>query len=182
VVINRGALTNEKGEPIDEAAMKERLAEIEGLVRSAAGIEASRKDSLTVSALQFVKAEVADEAPEEGVLEPLVKQLGTLINAAGMILAVILIIFLGLRPGLKFIASQPLAPTVALAPAVREIENRPAAPGLTNHTPGMALDGLPENRNGPSSIDKLNRIVGIDVDRAAQVLKSWIQETMKEPA
>jgi flagellar M-ring protein FliF len=185
VVINRGALTNDKGEPIDDAAVKARLAEIEGLVRSAAGIDESRKDSLTVSALQFVKLEISDvdAAPAGGMLDSLTAQLGTIINAAGMILAVVLIIFLGLRPGLKMIASQSIVTAIARPPEVKEIESRsPATAGLERHSPGIALEGLPEHRGGPTSIDKLNRIVGIDVDRAAQVLKSWIQETLKEAA
>jgi hypothetical protein len=66
---------------------------------------------------------------------------------------------------------------------VKEIESRsPVAAGLERHSPGTALEGFSEHRSSPTSVDKLNRIVGIDVDRAAQVLKSWIQETLKEAA
>jgi flagellar M-ring protein FliF len=183
VVINRGALTNEKGEVVDDATVKARLAEIESLVRSAAGIDEGRKDSLTVSALQFVKPEIAEAVPESGMLEPLTAQLGTIINAAGMILAVVLIIFLGLRPGLKMITSQPVVSVSAGNSEVKEIENRsPVTAGLERHSSSAALEGFSEQRSSPTSVDKLNRIVGIDVDRAAQVLKSWIQETLKEAA
>ena len=56
-------------------------------------------------------------------------------------------------------------------------------------SPAMALPDMMDFEQGQSGdpataipIDKLNRMVGIDMDRAAQVLKQWLERPVREAA
>jgi len=183
VVINRKAFLPADGSAPDEAKLKDRLAEIEALVRSASGVDDARKDTLRVAMMDFVEEPAAaDVASGPGIMDQLMGNLGTIINAGALLLAIVLVIVLGLRPTMKMLLeNQASAPDMGGAAAL---------PGISPDNPAIALPDNFDMGGGLASsdpetavpIDKLNRIVGIDMDRAAQVLKQWLEKPVKEAA
>ncbi|MBL8791152.1 MAG: flagellar M-ring protein FliF [Rhizobiales bacterium] len=184
VVVNRKAFLPTDGTAPDEAKLKERLVEIEELVKSASGIDEARKDTVRVVMMDFVEEPAGtEEVSGPGVMDQLMGNLGTIINAGALLTAIVLVIMLGLRPTMKMLLeAQP-----------REAEGGSAMgslPSLDN--PAIALPdnfdmggGGGMDTSDPAAavpIDKLNRIVGIDMDRAAQVLKQWLERPVKEAA
>jgi flagellar M-ring protein FliF len=181
VVVNKQAFTPSGGTPPDESQLQLKKAEIEELVRSAAGADSVRNDTIKVSLLDFVaEEEFAGAVEDHGIKDVFLGNLGTIINALALLMSIVLVIMLGLRPALSQLAGltrsapefgeeQPVAigsgPVMSALPQSLEIQS-----------------GLEEPHNGAVPIDKLNRMVGIDVDRAAQVLKRWLEQPLKDVA
>lgn len=181
VVVNRKAFLPADGAAPDEAKLREKLAEIEELVKSASGFDESRNDSFRVALIDFVEESAGmDEVAGPGIAEQLTGNLGTIINAGALLTAVLLVIMLGLRPAIKMLVESHTREVEALAASPMQL---PAANHASSLPKAIGLEGGGDI--DPSSaipIDKLNRIVGIDMDRAAQVLKQWLEAPVKEAA
>lgn len=182
MVVNRKAFLPADGTAPDEAKLKERLTEIEELVKSASGIDEARKDSLRVALIDFVEEPAGEEAASgPGVVDQLMGNLGTIINAGALLTAIVLVIMLGLRPTMKMLMENQSRDADAGA--------MPPMGQISADNPAIALPDSFDMGSGEGSdpsaaipIDKLNRIVGIDMDRAAQVLKQWLERPVKEAA
>jgi flagellar M-ring protein FliF len=181
VVINRNAFTPPGGTAPDESQIQSRKLEIEELVRSAAGVDSARNDTVKVSLIDFVvEKELTGTVEEGGVSDVLLGNLGTIINAIALLISIVLVIMLGLRPALSLLVGNKDA---ASFPS----EQQPFAIG-SGMTDGMLpqssdmQSALGEQSSEVVPIDKLNRMVGIDVDRAAQVLKRWLEQPLKDAA
>jgi flagellar M-ring protein FliF len=188
VIVNKSVFRTPEGATLDEAAFKARLGEIELLARSSAGIDVERKDNLQVSALEFIATPDNEALPPPGFMSTLQAHLGTIINALGLVVAILLVIFLGLRPGLKAISGTPSV-TADTSKAISPPDSGIQIQSAPMEEPKFAaFPDFPDNSMLPGdevptpSVDKLNRMVGIDVDRAAQVLKGWLAEHRKEAA
>ncbi len=169
VLLNKQAVLKAQGATPDESKLATQVAEIEQLVRSAVGFDEKRGDSIKVVVTDFVAEEqeaVQDDSSD--FMSTLAGHLGTIINAASLLGAFLLVILLGLRPTVKAILNAPVP--VLPAPAAAMGEDVPQS--VNNSGRGQALLDLPETR----SKDKLNKAVEIDVDRAAQVLKQWLEK------
>jgi len=182
VVINRKIFLPADGSAPDEAKIKERVAQIEQLVKSASGFDANRNDTVTVSLIDFVTDEtVMEPAAGPSIMETLQGNLGTIINVIGLIVALVVVIMLGLRPAMKMLLEAPAA-----SPGMGDMGGMGTA--LPDLGGSMALPmamgdfGAGDSTQQPESVDKLNKMVGIDVDRAAQVLKQWLDKPAKEAA
>jgi flagellar M-ring protein FliF len=181
VVINRNAFTPPGGTAPDENQIQSRKVEIEELVRSAAGVDSARNDTVKVSLIDFVvEKELTDTVEGGGVSDVLLGNLGTIINAIALLVSIVLVIMLGLRPALSLLVGNKDA-------AALPSEQQPFAIGSAM-TDGMLpqssdmQSALGEKSSEVVPIDKLNRMVGIDVDRAAQVLKRWLEQPLKDAA
>ena len=200
VVVNRAMLIKELGSNPPPEAVAAKIAEIQKLVVSAAGIVESRGDTVTVTTVDFVPA--AESLPDEstaGISSWLSDHLGSLLNAGVMILVTLLILLLGLRPALRtIIAERPAlgGGTIAAAlPGMADPAGMPntdmamgsstldsfALPQLSSPDADPLLDSLArEVANSPK--DRLAKIVELDPERAVEVLKQWLNETRNQPA
>jgi flagellar biosynthesis/type III secretory pathway M-ring protein FliF/YscJ len=118
--------------------------------------------------------------------------LGTLINAGALILVSLLILLLGLRPAMKAILATPAAlPGMDAMPSLPSGEGVDGLPGFGGTpfavadfdmpTPDTRVDDLArEIANTPQA--RLEKIVELDTDRAAQVLKAWLNGVEAEAA
>jgi flagellar M-ring protein FliF len=179
VAINKKALPKpESGTPEDQ------MRELEALVRSAAGVDDKRNDTLQVTAIDFIQDDASMEpVAEPGFMEMLMGNLGAIINGASVLGAVLLIILLGLRPTLKTLIESNGSNAL---PGPMDGGATPAFPPFeaASALDSAALDSsLPVSVNvGSQSVDMLNKVVGVDVDRAAQVLKRWLEKDEKSAA
>jgi flagellar M-ring protein FliF len=163
VVVNKQALLKLQGANPDEKKLDVALKEIEAVAKSAAGFDEKRGDIIHVS-------------------ETLKGNLGTIINAFAFILVTLLVLLLGLKPTLKAVASMgtPDAKQLAANAAQAALGQQQALGVAANadFAPGMEHSGSASD--GPR--DRLNRVIGGDTERAAQVLKQWLNEKPGEAA
>lgn len=194
VVLNRSVLAQGLGDNPSEEAINGKIAELERIIRSAAGALEDRGDTVTVTAVDFMAADFAastEEGPGFGAL--IGQYLGSLINAGAMILVTLLVILLGLRPALRAILNERPAGAIDGMPGFPDGMGDPAGmplggmsqssaaldnfamAQLGNDTSDPLLDTLArEVSNGPK--DRLAKIVELDPERAVEVMKQWLGE------
>jgi flagellar M-ring protein FliF len=186
VVINKKAIAN--GLPVggDEKLLAARLAEIEGIVRSASGVLESRGDTVKISTIDFFVEDVpTTSAAEPGVGYYLAGNLGTIINAVSLIIAMLLVLVVGLRPALKILVADSRNDAAINALPITQMGVALSAPTsvISENTPSLSTNPeLVVPRPTDSSKEQLNKLVSVDVDRAAQVLKKWLNEPGRDAA
>jgi flagellar M-ring protein FliF len=180
VVVNKKAVVSGLKNSADEKELATRIAEIEGIARSSSGVVDSRGDTVKVSAVDFFVSESPAEEPQGlEVGDYLAGNLGTIINAVSLIVALMVILLFGLRPALKILVTDVRNGSEEMALPGFETKNALSAPMGTNMEmsfAGTADFGAVEASGEESPKEQLNRLVAVDVDRAAQVLKKWLNE------
>lgn len=189
VVVNRLQVMKALGASATPEAAAAQIAEIEQLVRSAAGLNDSRGDMIKVTAVDFVdQAEVLTPETGSSMAERLLGQMGVFVNAIALITVTLLVIFLGLRPALKYIIPNGALLSGSSASGGTDYAGSAAPMIAAGHgnVPGLAapqfaagadplLDDLVRQASrGPR--DRLVKIVELDPDRAAEVLRQWLVE------
>jgi len=170
------------------------LQQLAALVRSAAGIDEARGDTVTVQSLQFADSpDLLDGADGMGWGDLLAEQLGTLIRALVGLAVVALILIFGLRPILRHLA---------LARGESESGGLPALDGLGGPM-AMAIGGpmaiggdslaLPALPTGEAEeeflsfssvqgsvmrryVDDFSRIVENEPEAAVRTIRAWINQ------
>ncbi|HWT30947.1 MAG TPA: flagellar basal-body MS-ring/collar protein FliF, partial [Propylenella sp.] len=108
VLVNRGRLAETLGADAAPAEFDAQLAEIRQLVASAAGVSEARGDQLKVSAVEFFGADRQIEpVPPLSIAEMMMRQMGTVINAATILVVAMLLIWFGLRPATRALLARP---------------------------------------------------------------------------
>ncbi len=189
VVINKKRLMASLGDGANEETLNKQLREIERLVSTAAGISADRGDRITVSAVDFYQnGDAMEPVPDAGILETLMRQSGTFINALAVMGATAMLIWLGLRPALKAILAVPgTTPALAGASAVPggDLTVRPNEIGgafPSHRLPGVEQPNLIadlQNKIGHSPQKRLEQMVDYDEDQAAAILKQYMREARR---
>ena len=195
VVVNKERINAMLGGTPTPEQVAAYIAELEQIVATAAGVDTERGDRASVTTMEFLASELlADTATKPGFLDTLQTQLGTIINALAFITVAVLLILFGFRPLLRS--------TKVIAGGAREIENgmedglelpdfSPAALGGSNAMPmeGFGADfGFGEEGDSDLDIEesgtfnrrvkegperRLARMVEINEERAAKILRSW---------
>jgi flagellar M-ring protein FliF len=110
VLINRAALTASLGDKPSSDAVANQVHEIEQLVASAAGIDRQRGDAVKISVVDFIDStRDLDPAPGPSLIEILARQTGSIINAAAIVAVTAMVMWFGVRPGLKIALAPPRA-------------------------------------------------------------------------
>lgn len=172
VVVDEARLVASLGENASEDARADRLAEIERLVTTAAGVNAERGDTVAVTILPFVDgAGLLQPLPGPTIVEQLTRHAGGLLNALTLLAAVALLIWFGLRPATRAILEANVAGRLAAPPAPQLQAAGAAAAGeadLTGDVPDL-LKRLPQKR--------LEQIVKLDTEQAAAVIRQWVRQS-----
>lgn len=204
VVINRAAFAAALGDKATPEAADKRLAEVEQLVGTAAGVDKARGDSVKVMAVDFVdNARDLEPVPAPGLMEAVMRQSGTLINAALVLVFTGVVVIFVVRPLLR-VLSGPSAGAAAgedlpaLAMAGDDALMLPDAAGMTGmDAMTMPLEALGD---GPAPLQvagweqevslidditsqprrspqkRLEQMIEFDEQQAAAVLKQWIHK------
>ncbi|MCJ2140911.1 flagellar basal-body MS-ring/collar protein FliF [Methylobacterium sp. E-066] len=185
VLVNRSrleALTNPGGqEPGKDAAkieLEPKIAEIEQLVASASGFDKARGDQIKVAAVSFVnEGQPLTPVPALGIGDVLMRQSGTLINAATILIVGCLLIWFGLRPAVNAILARSPETETELALAgpdsdSAEFDMLQAEQSLLPDEPNL-IEDLTE-RMAHSPIRKLEQLVELDEEQVANILKQWL--------
>ena len=175
VLVNRATLGTTTA-----AALASKITDIEGLVASAAGLRKDRGDTIKVLAVDFTDAgHDLDPVPSPSIIDVLMRQSGTAINAVTVLVVVVLVLLFAVRP-LTRILSTPepeIASLAALAPSVVALEApsslEPAPMIDTRIEPSLIEDVTNKPRRSPQR--RLEQMVEYDESHAAAILKQWVQ-------
>jgi flagellar M-ring protein FliF len=173
VIVNKARLDAVLGTSPAAGAADEMLKQIELLAATAAGVRSERGDKIQVSTAGFLSAEEPLEpVPGEGIMSILMRHVGSVVNGASLIAVALIVLMMGLRPALRTIVEATPAPAPRIAPTSANAQL--PAPDAENGVQQLAeqvLDGKQRAR--------LAQIVELDSDRAARILKAWLNEPEK---
>ncbi|WP_274627868.1 flagellar basal-body MS-ring/collar protein FliF [Arvimicrobium flavum] len=184
VVVNQQRLANVLGPNATPDQVGERIAEIQKMVASATGFNEGRGDVINVSAVEFIDGLDGVEIAEAGIMDRVGEQAGTLINAAAFIVVAFLLVWFGLKP-----MTAALAKPAAAGPSFDEVQRTLPGPdgAAVANDPGMAaLPGVAgaaanpledlRQRLRPAPQDRLARMVDLNEERTAQILRKWARQ------
>jgi flagellar M-ring protein FliF len=185
VLVNRTSLLASLGGKPAPDAIERRITELEQLIASSAGARKERGDVIKVAAVDFVDSEhdLAPQAPPT-VGEMLLRQSGTVVNAATILVVTLLLIWFGLRPATKAILALP-GKESGMAPELAALENLAGAESgdgetqrLPNWTTASDTNLIEDLTGGPrrSPQKRLEQIIEFDEDKATAVLKQWLHQ------
>jgi len=155
------------------------LERIRQMVAAAAGLDTARGDLVNVTAVDFVSMNEDDSTPvEPGFMQLVAPYMSSMIGGAALIIAVLLVLFLGVRPLMRDMRTA--AKTDENLPAL--VAGQEEALKLQDGTYGAnqpALEDLRQRMRVPPQA-RLEKMMDIDEERFAAVLRDWIHEH-KEP-
>ena len=178
VLINRAALTAALGDKPAPDAAATQVKEIEQLVSSAAGLDRQRGDVLKISVVDFVdSSRDLEPAPGPSLAEIVARQTGAIVDAGAIVLVAAMLVWFGMRPGLKMLVAQPAVAAPPAAGPAALVAPGPAQNLLIDSDPDRDAffeELLARRDNGPER--KLLKLVEFDETQSAVILKQWIRE------
>jgi len=110
LVVNRERVVASLGENPDEAAIAAKVAELEGLIQAAIGFSEERGDTVKVSLVEFLPGELASVGDSAGSSTSFLSMhFGSIMNALGLIVGMLVLALLGVRPLIKFLSPPKVA-------------------------------------------------------------------------
>ncbi|OWV72085.1 flagellar M-ring protein FliF [Rhizobium sp. J15] len=195
VVVNKGRIAKMVGEPADQAKIDAYLAEMQKIVASAAGIDAKRGDVVTVTAMDFLENQLLEEATGGvRVMDMLSRNLAGIINSLAFVAVAFVVVWMGLRPLVRSVNGSGSGAMLGDAtPEAAGLELPDFAPAA-GASGGALMDGFGSDFGFDSTEDllslgdddgnfnrrvkegperKLSRMVEINEERAAKILRKW---------
>ena len=178
VLVNRDRLA--EIEAAGGAPIEAQLTEIEELSSSAAGYDPQRGDQIKVSAVGFIDGGKPLEAsPSLPIVELLLRQSGTLVNALTILVVAALLIWFGLRPAVRAIVARPADESATDGQLVTDAGiaalTAEEAAALASQ-PGVNLIEDLTNKMTRSPQRRLEQIVELNEEQAAAVLRHWMRQ------
>jgi flagellar M-ring protein FliF len=195
VVVNQSRIVESLGGNADAAQIEAKLAEIRELAVAAAGISDERGDLVQVTAVEFMEGIDGVPIVERSMFDKLAEHLGTVINALAFIVAILLVVFLGLRPlvgvlrgGVAETREDSIDDMSGELPALEDgtdfgpsygdspsFDDLPELPPLPASSQSLDQSELLAKMR-PSPEERLTMIVDLDEERAAQILRRWVRQ------
>jgi flagellar M-ring protein FliF len=163
------------------------------IVASAAGVDNGRGDVVTVTAMDFLENQLLEESGSGiRVMDMLSRNLAGIINSLAFVVVAVLVIWMGVRPMVRSIAGGSVAGDVSPESAGLELPDFAPAGGVDGG--GALMDGFGSDFGFDSTEDllslgdddsnfnrrvkegperKLARMVEINEERAAKILRKW---------
>lgn len=195
VVVNKGRIAQMVGEPADQAKIDAYLAEMQKIVASAAGISSNRGDMVTVTAMDFLENQLLEETGGGvRVMDMLSRNLAGIINSLAFVAVAFLVVWMGVRPMIRSVTGNGAAVIGDTSPESTGLELPDFAPAGGVGTGAALMDGFGSDFGFDSTEDllslgdddgnfnrrvkegperKLARMVEINEERAAKILRKW---------
>ncbi len=194
VVVNKGRIAQMVGEPADQAKIDAYLAEMQKIVASAAGISGNRGDVVTVTAMDFLENQLLEDTGSGvRVMDMLSRNLAGIINSLAFVAVAFLVIWMGVRPMVRSMTGgSSVGGDTSLESAGLELPD--FAPAVGGEGSGALMEGFGSDFGFDSTEDllslgdddgnfnrrvkegperKLSRMVEINEERAAKILRKW---------
>lgn len=198
VVLNRKRLLETLGETATPEAIQAKVKEIERLAGTAAGFDAKRGDQISVEAVEFAEDTHAGEGfSSANVVGPLIDLATGLVKALTVLGLVFIVVTFGLRPVTRLLLEQRDAQmaggALAAAGAAGADESslltsadEAGVPQLDSAATAELL-GIKQQREPNLIADitndvlrlsqrRLEQMVALDEEQAANILKQWMRE------
>ncbi|MVA95707.1 flagellar M-ring protein FliF [Nitratireductor sp. CAU 1489] len=180
VVVNRERLAAVLGEGATPEMVEARVAEIQQVVSTAAGLDEERGDKINVTALSFVDAMEAEAAAAPSYLEIAAQYTGSMVNALAFIVVAFLVSWFGLRPlaGMLTKAEEPEGPNFDdLQLSIGSPLDNIALPDPLAEMSPNENDVMEElkMRLRPVPQERLAQMVDLNEERTAAILRKWTQ-------
>jgi flagellar M-ring protein FliF len=189
VVVNQTRLAAILGKDAKPEDITARIAEIQKMVASATGFNEPRGDIINVSSVEFIDGLDGSEVYKPGILDSLGAQTGTMINALAFVVVAFLVAWFGLRP----MVAAAVKPAQLPAPTFEDVQRslptpEPAVTAITDQNAAAAsvAAGARQRSNAiddlrqkirPAPQDRLARMVDLNEERSAQILRKWAAVT-----
>jgi len=170
-----------------EALLEQKIETIRHMVEVASGLDTGRGDLINVTAVDFIAPDNQDITPLETPLwQQLAHYVPSLINVGALLTAILLILFLGIRPLMREMRDDKnLSDEVA--------SNTQSLPVLSDGVEGADLYDETYNANMPALGDlrqkmrmppqaRLEQMIELDEERFAGVLRDWIRQDKRPEA
>lgn len=201
VVVNKARITSVLGGQPTQDQIDAYVVQLQQIVNSAAGIDSGRGDLATITTMDFLASEILTaDAAQPGFMDAIQAQLGTIINAIAFIAVAALLVVFGFRPllasagigrGRRAEDGAPGADDIGLelpdfspaslgGPGAMPSEGFGADFGFTADDAGDLLEfeeaGTFNRRVKEGPERRLARMVEINEERAAKILRKWAAE------
>lgn len=195
VVLNRKRLLETLGESATPEAVQAQVKEVERLVSTAAGVDVQRGDQISVVAVEFAEDSRFSEGFETGLAGPLIGLATGLIKALTVLGLVFIVVAFGLRPLTRLLTDQREGQLAGGSLATADGASLDDGSLLTANDEGEALGteseataellGLKREPNLIEDITndvtrlsqkRLEQMVALDEEQAANILKQWMRE------
>jgi flagellar M-ring protein FliF len=181
VLVNRPRLIASLGDKVSDAAIEAKVAEIQQIAATAAGIDRPRGDQIQVSAVEFMEG-ARDIAPVPSITftEVMMRQAGSLVSAVTILAVAGMLIWFGLRPAINTIlASAKTDETSQFQAEANALLGSDgvavaALAGGGAGAPNLIQDVSSSMQNAPQK--RLEQIIQLDEKQAAAILKQWIRQ------
>ncbi|MDX5593670.1 flagellar basal-body MS-ring/collar protein FliF [Pseudovibrio sp. SPO723] len=199
VVVDRARLLADSpnGEEVTPEQIQSKLDEIQQIIATAAGLDVQRGDQINVSAVNFLTPQgQLQPIPQQTIMDALMRNMGSLVNALAILVVTLMIIWFGLRPAVAFLlpSQQEMEDEKAASTAIAALPEGQAALAAGGAAPGM-IEGAAPGAEGafaaladmsqahedddPTMVNrvalrKLERAVDLDDVQAAIILKQWM--------
>ena len=181
LVVNRASFKNADGSPLEQAALTARLDEIQKLASTAVGLDVNRGDQITISAQDFQVDDLAGtDLGASGLSVMLENNSSSVISAIVMVLAVLAIVWFGLRPLMKVLLEKPAAEAIpsligSTSNDSGEVEFEMATAPIISDA-SFDMDSS-ESQAGSVSplVARLNELIAKDPEQAVAVFRRWIR-------
>lgn len=192
VVINRKRLLATLGESAAPEAVQAQIKEVERLVGTAAGVDLKRGDQVSVVAVEFAEEPHLSEPFDSGsLIAQLIGLVAGLVKAGTVLGVAFMVIWFGLRPLTRMLLTQPATQVAGGALTGSEAGGGEAAAiaGGQSAAAAAALGALSKaSLEEPNLIEdltgevlrvsqkRLEQMVELDEEQAANILKQWMRE------
>lgn len=176
VVIDRSRLSaNEGGSPAPAQYVDDQINRIRQMVVAAAGLDTERGDIINVTAVDFVAGQNTDMEPVmPSAWDAFARYVPALVNSAAMVMAILLILFFGVRPLLhEMRRPEDMQKDDVSAASGDETDALPADD--TADKAENVLGSLRQRMRIPPQV-RLERMIELDEERFVGVLRDWIRQ------
>lgn len=177
IVVDRSRLSaNEGGSPAPAQYINDQINRIRQMAVAAAGLDPERGDIINVTAVDFVAGQDIDMEPATpSVWDAFARYVPALVSSTAMVIAVLLILFFGVRPLLHEMRKPE--------DRQRDDDASIASSGKTDALPADDTADRDENMLGylrqrmriPPQV-RLERMIELDEERFVGVLRDWIRQ------
>ncbi|TPW26189.1 flagellar basal-body MS-ring/collar protein FliF [Pararhizobium mangrovi] len=195
VMVNRARVAKLLGGKPTDKQIDAYVQQLKQTAATAAGLDDARGDKITISAMSFLDDQVpASTTADAGLMDSLGQHTSGIINAIAFVLVAFLVVWFGLRPLARSLqagnddrAGDPALPTVEDVDGLELPDYAPddaagARPSALGFDGADGYTMTPEEgptfnrrvREGPEK--RLARMVEINEERAAKILRKWAAE------
>jgi len=179
VVVNRKRLLASLGDNPTPEVIDKQLKEVERLVGSAAGVDLKRGDRVTVAAVEFAAGNQALEPVAGiGVVEHVLRNMSSIINAVAMIAIAALLVWFGVRPAMRAILEARPAAEPGQARVLKGDAQATAYASVGTKVAGEPQPNLIADltsKLGRTPQKRLEQMIDFNEEQAATILKQWMR-------